>query len=91
LSQPLHNNDTGATYWRSSKVLTWDVKAGRFTNGEVANRFVDMPYPVAQPLRLPCRHSCRHVFPYRKPPVSTSRAAAERAHDIKVKSAASLA
>jgi hypothetical protein len=43
-ARPLHNNDTGATYWRSSKVLMWDAKAGRFTNDDVANGYVDMPY-----------------------------------------------
>jgi predicted dehydrogenase len=31
-------------YWRSSKVLLWDSKAMRFTNDEVANGLVDMPY-----------------------------------------------
>ena len=31
-------------YWRSSKVLLWDAKAMRFTNDEVANSYVDMPY-----------------------------------------------
>jgi len=31
-------------YWRSSKALLWDAKAGRFTNDEVANGYVDMPY-----------------------------------------------
>ena len=31
-------------YWRSSKVLLWDSKAMRFTNDEVANGYVDMPY-----------------------------------------------
>jgi predicted dehydrogenase len=43
-ARPLHNNDTGATYYRSSKVLLWDAKAGRFTNDDVANGYVDMPY-----------------------------------------------
>jgi hypothetical protein len=42
--RPLANNGTGATYWRSSKVLMWDAKAGRFTNDDVANGYVDMPY-----------------------------------------------
>ncbi|MGD0904822.1 MAG: hypothetical protein ABR924_17940, partial [Terracidiphilus sp.] len=31
-------------YWRSSKVLLWDAQAMRFTNDEVANSYVDMPY-----------------------------------------------
>jgi hypothetical protein len=31
-------------YWRSSKFLLWDAKAGRFTNDEVANGYVDTPY-----------------------------------------------
>jgi len=31
-------------YWRSSKVLQWDAKAMRFTNDDVANSYVDMPY-----------------------------------------------
>jgi len=31
-------------YWRSSKVLLWDSKAMRFTNDDVANSYVDMPY-----------------------------------------------
>jgi predicted dehydrogenase len=31
-------------YWRSSKVLLWDSQAMRFTNDEVANSCVDMPY-----------------------------------------------
>jgi len=31
-------------YWRSSKALFWDAKAMKFTNDEVANRYVDMPY-----------------------------------------------
>ena len=35
---------SGATYYRSSKVLTWDSKAGRFTNDDVANSYVDTPY-----------------------------------------------
>jgi hypothetical protein len=43
-ARPLHNNDTGATYYRSSKVLMWDAKAGRFSNDELANSYVDMPY-----------------------------------------------
>ena len=43
-ARPLANNGTGATYWRSSKVLMWDAKAGRFTNDDVANGYVDMPY-----------------------------------------------
>jgi hypothetical protein len=42
--RPLANNNTGATYWRSSKVLMWDAKAGRFTNDDVANGYVDTPY-----------------------------------------------
>ena len=43
-ARPLANNNTGATYWRSSKVLMWDAKAGRFTNDDVANGYVDTPY-----------------------------------------------
>jgi len=43
-ARPLHNNGTGAMYWRSSKVLLWDAKAGKFGNGDVANRYVDTPY-----------------------------------------------
>jgi hypothetical protein len=43
-ARPLANNGTGATYYRSSKVLLWDSKAGRFGNDEVANGYVDMPY-----------------------------------------------
>jgi predicted dehydrogenase len=35
---------TGGTYYRTSNVLAWDAKAGRFTNDEVANRYVDTPY-----------------------------------------------
>jgi len=31
-------------YWRTSKVLLWDAKAMRFTNDDVANSYVDMPY-----------------------------------------------
>jgi len=31
-------------YWRSSKVLLWDAKAMRFTNDDVANSYVDVPY-----------------------------------------------
>ena len=31
-------------YWRSSKVLFWDAKAGRFSNDEMINRYVDTPY-----------------------------------------------
>ena len=31
-------------YWRSSKVLLWDSKAMKFSNDEVANGLVDMPY-----------------------------------------------
>jgi hypothetical protein len=31
-------------YWRSSKVLLWDARAMRFTNDDVANSFVDLPY-----------------------------------------------
>jgi hypothetical protein len=31
-------------YWRSSKVLLWDAKAMKFTNDEIANSYVDMPY-----------------------------------------------
>ena len=31
-------------YWRSSKVLMWDAKAMKFTNDDVANRYVDSPY-----------------------------------------------
>ena len=27
-----------------SKVLMWDAKAGRFTNDDGANRYVDSPY-----------------------------------------------
>jgi hypothetical protein len=43
-ARPLANNGTGATYYRSSKVLLWDSNAGRFGNDEVANGYVDMPY-----------------------------------------------
>ena len=43
-ARPLANNNTGATYWRSSKVLMWDAKAGKFTNDDVANGYVDIPY-----------------------------------------------
>jgi len=35
---------TGEVYYRSSKVLTWDSKAMRFTNDEQANGYVDTPY-----------------------------------------------
>ena len=35
---------SGAVYSRSSKVLMWDTKNMRFTNDEIANRFVDTPY-----------------------------------------------
>jgi hypothetical protein len=35
---------TGAVYWRTSKVLQWDAKAGRITNDEVADGLVDTPY-----------------------------------------------
>jgi len=31
-------------YWRSSTVLMWDSKAMKFSNDQVANRYVDMPY-----------------------------------------------
>jgi hypothetical protein len=31
-------------YWRSSKVLLWDASAGRVTNDDVANGYVDMAY-----------------------------------------------
>ena len=31
-------------YWRTSKILLWDSKAMRFTNDEVANGYVNMPY-----------------------------------------------
>ena len=31
-------------YWRSSKALLWDAKAGKFGNDDVANRYVDTPY-----------------------------------------------
>jgi hypothetical protein len=31
-------------YWRSSKVLLWDTKAMKFSNDEIANRYVDLPY-----------------------------------------------
>jgi hypothetical protein len=43
-ARPLFNNLTGATYYRSSKVLKWDAKAGKFSNDELANSYVDMPY-----------------------------------------------
>jgi hypothetical protein len=43
-ARPLANNGTGATYYRSSKALMWDAKAGRFTNDDVANAYVDTPY-----------------------------------------------
>jgi len=42
--RPLYNNGTGANYYRTSKVLRWDAKAGRFTNDDVANGYVDTPY-----------------------------------------------
>jgi hypothetical protein len=35
---------TGEVYTRSSKVLLWDAKAGKFSNDEMANTFVDTPY-----------------------------------------------
>ena len=43
-ARPLADSGTGATYWRSSKVLLWDSKAMKFTNDELANGFVDTPY-----------------------------------------------
>ena len=43
-ARPSGNNGTGAMYWRTSKVLLWDAKAGRFSNDEVANGYVDTPY-----------------------------------------------
>jgi hypothetical protein len=43
-ARPLHNNGTGAMYWRTSNVLRWDAKAGKFSNDEVANGYVDTPY-----------------------------------------------
>ena len=43
-ARPLANNNTGATYYRSSKALIWDAKAGRFTNDDLANTYVDTPY-----------------------------------------------
>jgi predicted dehydrogenase len=43
-ARPLANNPTYAMYWRSSKVLQWDAKAGKFSNDEIANRYVDLPY-----------------------------------------------
>jgi hypothetical protein len=43
-ARPLFNNGTRAMYWRSSKVLLWDAKAMRFSNDQVAQGFVDMPY-----------------------------------------------
>jgi len=43
-ARPLLNNGTGAMYWRTSKILLWDAKAMRFTNDDMANGFVDMPY-----------------------------------------------
>jgi hypothetical protein len=43
-ARPLFNNGTHAIYWQSSKVLLWDAKAMKFSNDEVANRYVDMPY-----------------------------------------------
>ena len=43
-ARPLANNNTGATYYRSSKALIWDAKAGRFTNDDLANSYVDTPY-----------------------------------------------
>jgi len=42
--RPLYNNGTGANYYRTSKVLRWDAKAGRFTNDELANSYVDTAY-----------------------------------------------
>ena len=42
--RPIMNNRTGAMYWRTSNVLRWDAKAGKFSNDEVANGYVDMPY-----------------------------------------------
>ena len=43
-ARPLRNNSTGAMYWRTSKILQWDAKAMRFTNDDMANGLVDMPY-----------------------------------------------
>jgi len=31
-------------YYRTSEVLRWDAKAGKFTNDEVADGFVDTPH-----------------------------------------------
>ena len=31
-------------YWRTYNILQWDAKAMRFTNDNVANGYVDMPY-----------------------------------------------
>jgi hypothetical protein len=42
--RPLRNNGTGAMYWRTSKVMFWDAKAGKFSNDEMINRYVDTPY-----------------------------------------------
>jgi predicted dehydrogenase len=43
-ARPIRNNETGAMYWRTSKVMLWDAKTMRFTNDAVANGFVDLPY-----------------------------------------------
>jgi hypothetical protein len=42
--RPLRNNGTGAMYWRTSKIMFWDAKAGKFSNDEMINRYVDTPY-----------------------------------------------
>ena len=31
-------------YWRTYNIMLWDAKAMRFTNDDVANSYVDMPY-----------------------------------------------
>ena len=41
---PLAGAVDAPRYWRSSKVLLWDSAAMRFTNDDVANSYVDMPY-----------------------------------------------
>jgi len=43
-ARPLANNPTYAMYWRSSKVLKWNSQAGSFSNDEIANGYVDLPY-----------------------------------------------
>jgi hypothetical protein len=43
-ARPLYNNPSHGIYWQSSKVLLWDSKAMKFSNDEIANRYVDTPY-----------------------------------------------